>query len=212
LPSGACNPDTITCAATGLNVDFYANDLAYATSFGYNLDIKPDYYIGTTSLASGTSNTLNVPLIDNPGGTFTTIPGGPQYYPNVQGQFAGITYNPNNGTFVFNGYFKPPTTGAYQFCINVDNIDYIYLGSAKAFACGATAPIRAATEDVVTRYVVKCFTATLAQGFLYPFRSVYGMNGLPSYLSTNVTFPGSTTPADLTGTLYPQSCSSRRLL
>ncbi|KAH4741969.1 hypothetical protein HBH64_173340 [Parastagonospora nodorum] len=206
IPSNACFlPETVACDSTGLDLAFYANNIVSAQSYGAG-DVSPDYYFGLTPLGTGTTNDLTVPRVNNPGGDYTTIPGAPFYFPGVTARYAGIDYNPNNGTFVFNGYFRPPTDGVYEICINSDNIDTLYLGPATAFACGGTAPIPQAQETLATLNQRTCVNETLGAGFLYPLRSVYGMNGLPSLLSTNITFPGTTSPGNLAGTLYPQSC------
>lgn len=175
--------------------------------------MSPDYYFVLPPLATGLSADITVPRVDipliNPTEIIDTIP----YYANIRDTYAGIQYNPNNGTFVFNGYFRPPLTGSYSICVEVNNIDNFYLGSDKAFACGATTPVPGADPTLVvpgSSAEAYCGLQYLEAGFFYPLRSVYGMNGLPSYLFTNITFPGATAhdASALTGTLYPQSCVS----
>ena len=65
----------------------------------------PDYYMSEDSLDSGVADTVEIDSVTE----------GDQ---NV----GGMTFNGNNHTLVYNGYFLPDTSGTHEFCIYVDNI------------------------------------------------------------------------------------------
>ncbi|KAL5456643.1 hypothetical protein PMIN06_003821 [Paraphaeosphaeria minitans] len=210
LPSGACPVDSVpqAClqAGIGLDVAYYANSILYADAFGADNDVLPDYYLGLDALATGSSTDLNVPLVDNPGGDYITIPDAPQYFADVVADFAGFAYNPNNGTIVLAGYFNPPISGNYSICAQADNEAALYLGSDRAFECGSTdAQVGAEASLVGTVTEPTCLDVFLDAQFLYPIREVYGLTGLPSFLSTNISLAGALLPIDLTYALYPQN-------
>ena len=130
------------------------------------------------------------------------------YYPNARSRFAGLTYGTNNYTFVFTGYFAPPVTGTYNFCIYADNIINLYTGPVNAFQCGSnTAPVGAASYKGTWPQGTVCQKTNYTTGYLYPIRGVFGNHGLPGSLNLTITFPGQTRAADLSNYLYPQSCT-----
>ncbi|KAK1657373.1 hypothetical protein BDP55DRAFT_567340, partial [Colletotrichum godetiae] len=127
-----------------------------------------------------------------------------------------ITYNANNFTLVFTGYFRPDQTGTFTFCYapDADNRDVLYLGSTSAFPCGQ--PSNAATPRGATPLAqywfaasgnTGCVSTNLVAGFFYPIRSVFGNWGTPSSLSLVYTGPGRTTnSSDISGLGYAESC------
>jgi hypothetical protein len=217
IPSGACLPEVITCGPTGLDVAFYTNSIISSEAYGNNTLITPDYYFDLVPLGSGRTDSLDVPRVEIPDTNPTQTLGTQPYFADSKTEYAGINYDPNNGTFVFNGYFQPRLSGIHSICVDVDSIDNFYLGSDKAFPCGRTDPIGGATFTLLVPNPLLpdtyCILQVLEAGFLYPIRSVYGMYGLPSYMFTNITFPGDVpmSASNLEGTLYPQACLSQAM-
>lgn len=224
LPSGACLPLTLsdpTCFASGLTVQQYENPAEVAQGYGVQVDystsggVSPDYYMSLVAEQVGSSNNIAVPTAANPGGTSTRYTGSPLFiYPDDTQTYAGITYDANNFTLVFTGYFEPPQTGDYQFCFDADNEDNVYIGSTVAFPCGDPSAAPAGASPTVQSYYSfsnpnnQCATIALVAGVFYPFRQVYGNYGVPSSLVASVEYPDGTTTSDLTGYLYPASCGA----
>ncbi|KAH3912555.1 hypothetical protein HBI56_153880 [Parastagonospora nodorum] len=214
VPTNACLPNTITCDATGLDVAFYANSVVPEEAYGNSSAVSPDYYLGQNALGTGSTNDLTILRVDIPDNESPTYIETLPYYASVSGTYADIPYNPNNGTFVFSGYFRPPFTGIYSICVEVDSVDNFYLGSDRAFPCGGQGIVADADPTLaVTNFgdsEPACIMQNLVEGFFYPLRSVYGMYGLPSVLLTNITFPGTgaNLASPLEGSLFPQSCQT----
>ncbi|KAF4341700.1 PA14 domain protein [Fusarium beomiforme] len=222
VPSNACAFPSGTCDPSSLNADLYANSISPTEGYGVSdgeSGVGPDYYLSQQSLAQGSTTTLFMPYGDNEdGGTGQTTPGSPNfnYFPGLTKTFAGITFNANNFTLVFLGYFVPPTTGSYEFCTNVDNRDAVYIGSDSAFPCGD--PSNSATPRGATPLVeywffrdntTQCANVDMVQGYYYPFRSVYGNWGSPSVMTTTVKGPGdSDASSDFSGKVAPDTCSA----
>jgi hypothetical protein len=195
-----------------LDVAFHANSVVPEEAYGNSTTVSPNYYVEQTALGTGSTSDLTVLRVDIPDNESPTYIGTLPYYTGVRGTYADIPYNPNNGTFVFSGYFRPPFTGTYSICVEVDSIDTFYLGSDRAFPCGGKGIVPNSDPTlVVTNFGDSepiCIVQDLVEGFLYPLRSVYGMYGLPSVLLTNITFPGTAAnlASPLEGLLFPQSC------
>lgn len=157
--------------------------------------LGPDYYFQKTPYGNGVSNSLSVPGVPQPA-TGNTAP---------NSTYAGVTYNPNNSTFVFTGYFQPPTSGVYTICTYGDNVNNLYLGQG-AFACGSNAVAGATPILSSTRFNTNCTNQTLVANVLYPFRQVYGELGLPNSLTTTIRLVGASSNIDAGTNFYPLSC------
>lgn len=137
-----------------------------------------------------------------------------QYYPGLTKTYGGMTFNANNFTIVFTGYFVPQETGDYTFCTTADNRDAIYVGSDTAFPCGdASNNATPSGANPLVDYWFsrddeqKCATINMVAGFYYPFRQVYGNWGTPSSLEVTVQGPGDdSASSDVTGKVSPNNC------
>ncbi|KAF1351784.1 hypothetical protein BDV97DRAFT_293545, partial [Delphinella strobiligena] len=217
-PAGACYFSANACPTGNLHVALYPNALnppdSYADKTGSG-GLSPDYYLDMTPSTTGSSDNMDVP--SSYGSGTATYPNGVPYYADTTKTYAGITFNPNNYTLVFTGYFVPQTTGNYQFCdLNADNRDVFYLGSTTAFACGNSS--NSATPANADPFIefwwgssnygsAVCRNATLTAGYYYPLRSVYGNDGLPDGLNFRISGPGlGTNVTDLSGFIAPSTC------
>lgn len=173
MPTNTCLPDTIACEATGLDVAFYANSVVSEDAYGNSSAVLPGYYFGQTALATRSTNDLTVPRVDVPDNESPTYIETLPYYSGVSDTYANIPYNPNNGTFVFSGYFPPSFTGTYSICVEVDSIDNFYLGSDRAFPCGGQSIVpNAGPTLAVTKFGDSepvCTLQNLVEGFLYSY-------------------------------------------
>ncbi|KAF2024059.1 hypothetical protein EK21DRAFT_79564, partial [Setomelanomma holmii] len=208
LPSGACPAPTGSSCTNGVNVAAYRNNISYSLRYGSaTSNVGPDYNIGMTPYAQGIATSLSVPYVGTDSGPTVATANGPLYYLDAASTpYAGFSYDANNSTLLFTGYFEPPVSGTYTICSEGDNLDNFYFGSANAFSCGSTATPTGSTPDIVATYTAQvCKIFTLTVNLLYPIRSVYGMVELPSSLNTTITGPGSSTPLDLSTLLIPQN-------
>jgi len=201
LPPEACDPGGITCAQTGLNLAYFANSFAradgYGVSDGFN-GVGPDYYFAQSPLGQGVAPQIFVPLSEPgpPGTSINPIPGSPQYYPGLTQTFGDITYDANNFTLVFTGYFNAQETGNYRVCTAADNRAAFYVGSGAAFPCGDPSAAAGGATPLAESWFantmlggVQCNTIDMVQGYWYPLRIVFGNWGAPSDMQSSIVTP-----------------------
>ncbi|KAI7264170.1 hypothetical protein KC345_g8936, partial [Hortaea werneckii] len=196
IATNACAAPSCS-ASPGVNVAFYPAPGRSATdTYGDN----PDYYMSLSPEHTGIADTLTLPNVAPPDDQGTST----SYYPGVTRDFARMTFDANNGTLVFQGYFQVDTTGDYEFCFYADNVDYFYLGSGAAFPCSYPEDTPSgATPFFSATYAPGrvCNTGFLYANVYYPVRSVYGYAGLPNQLDFTVN--GSN---DISSNLFRSSC------
>ncbi|GJN74739.1 hypothetical protein PLICBS_008832 [Purpureocillium lilacinum] len=222
-PTDAC--DTIPeqrGSGGGLTVKYYENSIE---TQAYGIDARtgglgPDYYLDLEPLGTGMTDTLSVPYFygaDGRRGIYIPAePAGSNYYPGLTNTFAGITFDANNFTLVFTGYYKAPASGPYTFCADTDNVDNFYIGSVDAFPCGegnTTKTVPPGAQPLVYNYYGRtsrktCGTRDLVQGYYYPIRSVFGNWGTPSHLKFTVKPPGGEETSMIGDFGYPSDCDS----
>lgn len=223
-PTGACFFPSSACPPSGLTIKLYANSAYPSDGYGVSDGVSgvgASYYLPQSSLAEGQSDSLSVPYKDSKG---ATVPSYPQpkginpyfrYFPGLTQTYGGITYNANNFTLVFTGYFVPTQTGTHTFCARyVDNRDTFYLGSDNAFPCGSASngAVNPAAKPLLDRWFgskssIPCGSEHLVAGFYYPIRSVFGNWGTASQLNFTVTTPDGVEREDVGAMLHPDSCS-----
>lgn len=220
-PHGSCPFSSRSRLSPKLNVALYANsvnpDEAYGVSPPHG--VGPDYYLSQKRLDRGWTNTLSLPYIDRDSsatGLHSVKPKGTKpslyYYPDLKQTYGGMTYDANNFTLVFTGYFIPQQTGTHRFCATADNRVAFYLGSGSAFPCGGsldgtTAGAKpllgfwyGASEDAA------CGNVVLRAGHYYPIRSVFGNYGNPAVLRVDVRLPDGRKTEDMRGMLASDVC------
>ncbi|UNI24893.1 hypothetical protein JDV02_010612 [Purpureocillium takamizusanense] len=222
-PTDACDTIPEQCGSGGgLTVKYYENSIE---TQAYGIDARtgglgPDYYLSLEPLGTGITDTLSVPYFygaDGRRGIYIPAePAGSNYYPGLTNTFAAITFDANNFTLVFTGYYKAPASGSYTFCADTDNVDNFYMGSVDAFPCSKgnttkTVPPRA--RPLVYNYYGRtsrktCGTRDLVQGYYYPVRSVFGNWGTPSHLKFTVKPPGGEETSMIGDFGYPSNCDS----
>ncbi|KAF4451653.1 PA14 domain-containing protein [Fusarium austroafricanum] len=196
---------------------------AFSKKDGYGISdgksgVGPDYYRSQPSPDQGSTTDLSVPGGDNNDATSdTTNPDeSANYTPGLTKSYGGMKFNANNFTIVFTGYFVPPKTGSYKFCIKADNRDALYIGSDSAFPCGdasnsATQPGKTPLAEHWYGKDVgdpNCNSIDMVEGYYYPLRSVYGNWGTPEYLTATVQGPDDDSgSSDVSGKVAPDTCS-----
>ncbi|KAG7421529.1 Topoisomerase I damage affected protein 8 [Fusarium oxysporum f. sp. rapae] len=226
IPPNACFFPPGTCDTSSLSLNLYANSVraseGYAVS-GDQTGVGPNYYLDQSSLDQGSTTSLSVPGGDNDDATGDSYTpeeqqgGGPgfQYHPGLTKTYGGMTFNANTFTIVFTGYFVPPTTRSYTFCVEADNRDALYIGSDSTFPFGdASSDTTPSGATPLSDYWfardsdAKCASVDMVEGFYYPLRSVYGNWGVPTSLTTTVQGPGdSSASAEVSGKVAPDTCS-----
>ncbi|GJN86209.1 hypothetical protein PLIIFM63780_009788 [Purpureocillium lilacinum] len=222
-PTDACDTIPEQCGSGGgLTVKYYENSIE---TQAYGIDARtgglgPDYYLDLEPLGTGMTDTLSVPYFygaDGRRGIYIPAePAGSNYYPGLTNTFAGITFDANNFTLVFTGYYKAPASGPYTFCADTDNVDNFYIGSVDAFPCGegnTTKTVPPGAQPLVYNYYGRtsrktCGTRDLVQGYYYPIRSVFGNWGTPSHLKFTVKPPGGEETSMIGDFGYPSVCDS----
>ena len=134
----------------------------------------------------------------------------------VQSGSSAPTYDANNFTLVFTGYYLAPQSGSYTFCIQADNRDALYIGSDSALPCGdaSNGATPAGATPLADYFFDKtdspniCQSIKLVAGFYYPIRSVYGNWGPPSSLGLTVQPPGGDATSNVEGNAFPNTCSA----
>ncbi|TPX08099.1 uncharacterized protein E0L32_010166 [Thyridium curvatum] len=222
-PTNACYFPPGTCGTSGLSLDLYANSVSNTEGYGVSdgtSGVGPDYYLGQPSLAQGSTDNLAVPGGENndqSGPDVVLQPSGQnfQYHPGLTKSYGGMTFNANNFTILFTGYFVPNVSGTYQFCTSADNRNELYIGSDSAFPCGdasnGATPRGAASFDSYwfgRDNAEKCASVQMEAGFYYPLRSVYGNWGTPSSMQINIRGPNDNSAStDVAGRVSPNSCA-----
>lgn len=190
-------------------------DTAFGVADGQS-GVDYNYYLSQKPIGTGKTDGLSVdnkatPPDKSPDKTIGSNP--PFYYYNDQEQkTGGITYNANNFTLVWTGYFVPKQSGSYEFCTNADNRDSFFLGSDNAFPCGSPSQISKSNKPIVESWYgageqgQKCKSVPLVEGYYYPLRSVYGNWGLPLGLDFTVKPPGGSASKTIQDGLAQDSC------
>ncbi|KAJ6437393.1 MFS transporter, SP family, sugar:H+ symporter [Purpureocillium lavendulum] len=206
----------------GLTVKYYENNIE-TQAYGIDADtggVGPDYYLRLKPLGTGMTDTLSVPYFFGADGRdviyIPADPVGSNYYPGLTNTFGGITFDANNFTLVFTGYYKAPESGPYTFCADTDNVDNFYIGSVDAVPCGegnTTETVPPGPQPLVYNYYGRtrsktCGTRDLVKGYYYPVRSVFGNWGTPSHLTFTVKPPGGEETSMIGDFGYPSDCGS----
>ncbi|OAA74947.1 hypothetical protein LEL_06935 [Akanthomyces lecanii RCEF 1005] len=182
-----------------------------ATSDRLHSPLKDWYYSNVTGNGKPPSYYYEQPVLDSSTTNTLALAAGTQ--PPAYLTYAGMNITSWNFTLVLTGYYSPPTTGEYTFCVHGDDVNYLYVGAGKAFACDA--PMTPAPPDVDSTLSssyfdggdgTSCGTESLVAGYLYPIRSVYGNAGGPYVLTTNVTTPGASGPVLLDSNIFLPDC------
>ncbi|KAM0514423.1 hypothetical protein ACHAPE_006716 [Trichoderma viride] len=138
----------------------------------------------------------------------------PYYVGWTRSTNGGVTVDANNFTLVYEGLFRAPATGSYNFCTSADDESDLFFGHDNAVNClGGTAPASATpfltTNNASDLGLYICKAVTLTEGLYYPVRNVVG-NGIgPSAFGFTVQLPSSSSSTDdFTGYAYPLDCGS----
>ncbi|QUC19066.1 uncharacterized protein UV8b_03307 [Ustilaginoidea virens] len=206
-PPGACTAIPTACILqynSLINVDLYSDPYydPVRSFFNGGTGAGPDYYFSQKPLQRGIGNSLTLPRTTN----ISPNPGARVYY-------AGMTIPADNFTLVWTGYYYARTTGVYRFCVNdVDDVDFLYMGSDTAFPCGSPySPPRGARALLGSTccYVGGaqiCSSITLFAGYFYPIRSVFGNYVSNSALNLLVSTPGAGFTTDVSRNIFAANC------
>lgn len=215
----ACAIDT-KCPASGFNIDYYSN--VFEEGYGTDeLNVPASYYI-TENLTPLDSSVTDVTYF--PQDYMSDLEKYPQTFPNKK--FAGkayyngykrtlngdITVDANNFTLVYQGYYRAPSTGTYELCIQADNANTLFFGQGSAFECGTGEPSIDAPALVLAatgyhfKNPIQCGTVDLIKGRNYPVRNVMGNKNAVSMFEFTVKAPGEKATHNFAGQAYPIEC------
>ncbi|KAL9947999.1 hypothetical protein D7B24_004153 [Verticillium nonalfalfae] len=180
--------------------------------------VGPDYYRPLTPLDTGVTNELSFPApVRPPNNQGVRLPEQPaiNYFPTATSTYAGMTFNPNNITLVYTGYYVPASSGTYEFCsADADNVVNFYFGQA-AFPCGDASVTSTPAGIDPTIYqafgftpATVCVSRDLVAGLPYPMRIVYGNYGLPAGSTVTIAPPGEAGSSTWAGQLYEGTCTT----
>lgn len=215
----ACAIDP-ACPASGWNVDYYAN--VFEEGYGNDeMSVPASYYIseGLSPLASSVTDETYFAqdYMSDLAGYPQTFPNskyaGKAYYVGYTRKLnGGITVDANSFTLVYKGYYRAPSTGTYELCIQADNANTLYFGEGNAFTCGTGEPSVDAPALVLTatgyhfNNPVRCGSVSLIEGHNYPVRNVMGNKNAVSMFEFTIKAPGDTARHNFAGKAFPVEC------
>lgn len=102
-----------------------------------------------------------------------------------------MTFDANSFKVVFNGYFVPPSTGAYTHSALGLMTALLFTLDSIRLSRAATYPMPPGTIPLDEFWFrrdseTKCASIDMVEGFYYSFRFMYGNEGAPNSLTATV--------------------------